>query len=109
MVLYFLNRKAKSGSAMEDIFFKFPHLSEQIYDSLSNADITTCKEVDKYWYSYLDEQKFVEIRKIEVIVEQFHKLGKAWKIVLKKGSTQMIMDLRYGNMGCQVFKRGIQN
>ena len=86
----------KPGCAMEVIFSRFAHLSEQIYDSLSNADITNCKEVDRSWCSYLEGQKFVEIRKIEAIVQQFHKLGKAWKIVLKKGSTQMIMDLRYG-------------
>ena len=88
----------KPGCAMEDIFFKFSHLSEQIYDSLSNADITNCKEVDRSWCSYLKGQKFVEIRKIEAIVEQFHNLGNAWKIVLKKGSTQMIKDLRQGNL-----------
>ena len=86
----------KSGCAMEDLFYRFAHLSEQVYDSLSNADITNCKEVDRSWNSYLDKQKFVEIRKIEAIVQQFHKLGKAWKMILKKGSTQIIMDLRYG-------------
>ena len=50
---------------MEQAFLRFPHLSENIFDSLDNKSLADCKEVSKSWYFYLDAQKFLQPRIIK--------------------------------------------
>ena len=47
---------------MEEVLLRFPHLSENIFDSLDNKSLADCKEVSKSWYFYLDGQKFLQLR-----------------------------------------------
>ena len=88
---------------MEILTARFPHLSEMIFDHLDNRSLDNCKVVSKTWSIYIEEQKFYGIRVIKKIVfknfwgfghEKFHKLSKPWFEVLKKGSTDLIMQLR---------------
>ena len=48
---------------MEELFLRFPHLKENIFNALDNHTFAICKEVSKVWYEYLDDQK----RKVKVI------------------------------------------
>ena len=50
---------------MEQAFFRFPHLSENIFDLLDNKSLADCKEVSKAWYFYLDVQQFLQPRIIK--------------------------------------------
>ena len=47
---------------MEEILLRFPHLSENIFNSLDNKSLADCKEVSKSWYFYLHGQKFLQLR-----------------------------------------------
>ena len=78
---------------MEDLFLKFPHLSEKIFGHLPNKGLAKSKEVCRSWHSYLDPQKFLQIRIIEATVQDFHSIGDAWKNVFVTASTDTIMDL----------------
>ena len=49
---------------MDGLTLRFSHLAEKIFKSLNNETVAKCKETSKYWYSYLDAQKFVQIRVI---------------------------------------------
>ena len=89
---------------MEEVTFRFPYLSENIFNLLDNESIIKCREVSKFWKNYLDDQKFLEIRKISATVEQFHIVGKSWKKVFETGSTSTIRDLRVA-VG-QFYKKG---
>ena len=80
-------------SAMEVIALRFSHLSEGIFNSLDNESIAKCRKVNRFWLNYLDNQKFVQIRKIKATIIQFHAVGEAWMKVFHKASTETIMDL----------------
>ena len=80
-------------SVMEEVSLRFSHLSEKIFASLDNESITKCRKVSKFWQNYLDNKKFVQIRKINAIVASFHTIGESWKNVLDTSSTATIMDL----------------
>ena len=63
-------------STMEEVFLRFPHLSEDIFNALGNKTFAICKEVSKVWYNYLDDPKFVQKRKVRVIharIEKFQR------------------------------------
>jgi hypothetical protein len=63
---------------MEELFLRFSHLSETIFDSLDNQSVANCKEVGKSWYFYLDTQKFLQSR---IIKANIKKVDEAVKIV----------------------------
>ena len=60
---------------MEEVLFRFSHLSEEIFDKLDNESLARCREVSKAWCTYLDGQRFLQIRKMEAKVDQFHAVG----------------------------------
>ena len=59
-IIYFFS---KIGSVphkqltMEQVFLRFSHLSETIFDSLDDQSLANCKEVSKSWYFYIDTLK----------------------------------------------------
>ena len=90
--------------AMEEISLRFSHLSEEIFNSLDNESISKCRKVTKFWKNYLDNLRFLEIRKIIATVGQFHKIGGAWKKVFDTASKATIIEL--GVAVSQFYKKG---
>jgi hypothetical protein len=78
---------------METLFPRFPHLSQEVFDSVDNQSLLKCQEVSLPWCEFLQKQKFYQIRIIKSIIEQFHEVGDAWKKVFKSATTRNIMDL----------------
>ena len=62
---------------MEEVFQRFPHLSEDIFKVLDNETLANCEEVSKVWYSYFDYHNFLQNRRVQIIQEtigKFHQL-----------------------------------
>ena len=78
---------------IETVILRFPHLAEEILDSLENKSLATCREVSKSWNNFVCKKKFFLIRVIEGEVEYFHALGNDWKKIFDKGTTETIADL----------------
>ena len=78
---------------MEELFPRFSHLSEKIFDCIDNASMAKCRKVSKIWCGYLDNQRFFQIRKINATVSGFHKVGDPWKRIYKTVPTQTIIEL----------------
>ena len=38
---------------MEEIFLRFPHIGEQIFEGIDDRTITKCREVTKSWNTFL--------------------------------------------------------
>ena len=62
---------------MEEVFLRFPHLSEIIFDSLNSESLAKSKVVSRSWDEYLDDQKFLQTRanKVKFVIETVEKLG----------------------------------
>ena len=90
---------------MEDLFLRFSHLSENIFQFLNSESLVKSKEVCIYWYQYLDDQKFLHARanKVKSIIETVKKLGHVQKYHSRKNildietSKQIINDARNWN------------
>ena len=62
---------------MEEVFQRFPHLSEDIFKFMDNETLANCEEVSKVWHSYLDFYNFLQNRRVKIIQEtigKFHQL-----------------------------------
>ena len=50
---------------MEEIFLRFPHLAEGIFEKLNNKTLANCKVVSRSWKASIDEFKFTWIRALK--------------------------------------------
>ena len=83
-----------SSQTMETFFLRFPHLTEKIFGSVFDEELKECKEVSREWYSYLSQQKFLQVRMIQSYIEShFHEVGEAWKSVFKTLNSENIIHL----------------
>ena len=74
---------------MEESFFRFPHIGEQILEQLDSKTLTKCREVNNLWREYLDNQKLPWTRMIIEIVEY----SKQWKVFFKSTDFQTIKEI----------------
>ena len=51
---------------MEEVILRFPHLGEQIFESLSNEDLIKCKEVGRSWLRFIEQRNYPWIRIIRI-------------------------------------------
>jgi hypothetical protein len=78
---------------MEELCIRFSHLSEKIFDSLDNESLINCKDTSRFWFNYLNGQKFVEIRIIRATVEKFHLIGESWVEIFNSALTETLLAL----------------
>ena len=107
---------------MEQLFLRFPHLSEAICGQLNNKSLATWTGVSRSLNMYLTEQKLFEVRIIKATIKKYHErkwgvmgslvithwASNAWKEVFKTASKETLVNLRhdvqklYLKMGYQI-------
>ena len=80
---------------MEQLFSRFPHLSEAICNQVDNEGLRKFKEVNRTWNLYLTEQKLYEVRIILATIEKFRNIGDGWNKVLKESSKETLVNLKH--------------
>ena len=45
---------------MEDQIFRFPHIAQQIFEQLDNESLANCREVDRAWHEFINNEKFYQ-------------------------------------------------
>ena len=76
---------------MEEIFSRFPHIAENIMDQLDNAHLTECRVVDRFWRSFINNQKLLWMRIIYKSVKSGH--NKEWREISRKLNIDLVKIL----------------
>ena len=50
---------------IEEIFWRFPHIGEQILAKIDNPSVGNCRQVNKWWCNFVDQGRPLLIRKIQ--------------------------------------------
>ena len=83
---------------IEEIFVKnprfgIPHIFEKIFDELDNNSLTKCRKVSEAWRSFLENEKFVCLRRIKKYGANMVDFRNQWNRVIKKSPQQEIIEL----------------
>ena len=78
---------------IDEIFSKFPHLSQAIFKVVDNCSLTNCRTVSKTWKNVIDHEKFHWLRRIQKYRGKFEPFLDEWNKVIKKTSTEEIKEL----------------
>ena len=52
---------------MEEVFFRFPHVAENIFQKLNCSSLLQCKMVAPIWKSFITDQKFYYFQLIKTL------------------------------------------
>ena len=74
---------------MEESFFRFPHIGEQILEQLDSKTLTKCREINNLWREYIDNQKLPWTRMIKEVVE----ISNEWNVLFKSTDFQSIKEI----------------
>ena len=56
---------AKRKGCIEETFWRFPHIGEQIFEELDNTTLSKCLEINKWWQKFIIERKICQINQLE--------------------------------------------
>ena len=65
---------------IEEVFARFPNLSEVIFGRLDDRSLASCREVNKTWKGFVDIQRVYWIRKILRYANPQSKFHGEWKM-----------------------------
>ena len=75
---------------MEELLLRFPHLSQNIFKSLTNQDLAQCREICQMWKDSIDVEKFFAIRRIQTF---FIKLPASLEKALKQSTFEQVKEM----------------
>ena len=55
----------KRKGFIEETFWRFPHIAEQIFEELDNNTLSKCLEINKWWRKILRERKICQINQLK--------------------------------------------
>ena len=55
----------KRKGCIEETFWRFPHIGQQIFEELENISLAKCLEINKWWQKFIIEQKILQINLLE--------------------------------------------
>ena len=75
---------------MEEVLLRFPHLGQNIFESLTNQDLAQCREICQMWKDFIDVEKFFVIRRIRAF---FMKLPISLEKALKQSTFEQVKEM----------------
>jgi hypothetical protein len=128
-------QNSKHSCLTKNIMVRFPTIALKIFDQLGNGDLVTCRKLNESSRSFIDNQKIPWIRMIQKYDSSTSGFLQDWKQVTNKTPTRIVQKIAVqtemffksnperqksnwsplfivadqGNMGCRVFKGGIEN
>ena len=71
---------------MEEVFLRFPHVGEQIFEQMDNKDLKKCTEAGKHWNGFISGQKIPWIR----MIHKYVNCSDPWPYFFKKSNLETI-------------------
>ena len=71
---------------MEEVLLRFDHIGKQIFARLENKDLAKCRETEKSWKKFIDQEDLPWIRIViqKYSCQKFYKLMRIKLLMLNK-------------------------
>ena len=71
---------------------RFPALAEDIFKELNNKSLTKCRKVSVQWQNFIDNQKFIWLRRIHKYNGSMTEFSDHWKLMITNASTDHVKE-----------------
>ena len=92
---------AKKGQ-IEEIFARFPNLSEKIFGLLDYKTLANCNEVNRNWFETLNNQRIYWILMIKKFTSTCEKFRNEWMLAIDKSPFETLKKLAELSQNCSV-------
>ena len=98
-IIGFLMKKSKKDvdinmiPCMDTMLSKCPFVAQDIFKELDNKSLIKCREVSVPWQNFIDNEKFIWIRRMHKYNESMKEFYEQWKLVIKRTKTNLVKEL----------------
>ena len=78
---------------IDTMLSRFPAVAEDIFKELNNKSLTKCRKVSVQWQNFIDNQKFIWLRRILKYNGSMTEFSDHWKRIITNTSTDHIKEL----------------
>ena len=75
------------------ILSRFPAVADDIFKELDSKSIVKCRKVSVPWQNFIDNQKFIWIRKMKMFSENMEQFYEQWKLAIRNTPTDHVKEL----------------
>ena len=78
---------------IEDVFNRFPHINESIFNELGNQSLINCKEASRELSKLLEQERFFWIRILRNYSKHYQTFHDFWKMATNRTSIEIVKHL----------------
>ena len=78
---------------IDTMLSRFPAVAEDIFKELNNKSLTKCRKVSVQWQNFIDNQKFIWLRRILKYNASMTEFSDHWKQMITNTSTDHVKEL----------------
>ena len=98
-IIGFLKKKSKKDVAinmipsMDTMLSKCPFVAQDIFKELDDKSLIKCRKVNVPWQNFIDNEKFICIRRMHKYNDSMKTFYEQWKLVITKTETNIVKEL----------------
>ena len=85
---------------IEDVFNRFPHINESIFNELGNQSLINCKEASRELSKLLEQERFFWIRILRNYSKHYQTFHDFWKMAIYRTSIEIVKQLAVATKTC---------
>ena len=78
---------------IDAILSRFPAIADDIFKELNSKSMVKCRKVSVQWQNFIDNQKFIWIRKMKKYSENMEQFYEQWKLVIRNTPTDHVKEI----------------
>jgi hypothetical protein len=83
-----------------DLFKRFPHIGESIFNNLDNQSLINCKEASQELSEFLEKERFFWLRILRNYSKHYDTFQDFWKMAVNRTSIQIVKHLAVATKTC---------
>ena len=77
---------------IDKILLRFPAIAEDIFKELDSKSMVKCQKVSVTWQNFINNQKFLWIRKMQKWIGNMEQFYEQWKLAIRNTSTDHVKE-----------------
>ena len=78
---------------IDTVLSRFPSVAQDIFKELDNKSVIKCRKVSVPWQNFIDNQKFIWIRRLRKYSRSMEEFSEQWKLMIINTPTERVKEL----------------
>ena len=88
-----INMTNSDTPTIDTMVSRFPRIAQDILKELDNKSLIKCRKVSVPWQNFIDNQKFIWIRRLQKYSRSMEEFSEQWKLMIVNTPTERVKEL----------------